>query len=469
MTVKEVVVIGGGPAGYVAAIRAAQLGAGVTLVEEKKLGGVCLNCGCMPTKFLLHGAEIYHSLETAEEYGISAPRLNIDMAKLQAGKNRLVSGLVSGLKGLLEANKIEIINGRAKLAPSNRVEIDTGQGESRAILAGKIILATGARAAGLPIPGADSPDILNYQKLLDLDYIPGSLIIIGGGVVGVEMATIFSRLGSRVTIVEMMPNLVPTQDTEVASILENALREDGIQIYCQARVERIDEGQNGKVVTFSTGEEVTTLEAEAVAVTTGQRPNIEGLGLEECGLATENGRIKVDERMQTSIPDIYAAGDVTGGIMLAHVGFAEGKVAAENASGQNSIIDYQVVPQCIFTSPELAGVGLSEEEALAQGYEIETGRFPFRASGMAAVLGETRGLVKIITERKYSRILGVHIIGPRATTLIAEAALAIKLELTPQEIVETIHAHPTLSEAFWEAALDVTGQTIHYPSGNKRA
>ncbi len=265
MTDREVVIIGGGPAGYVAAIRAAQLGAGVTLVEAKKLGGVCLNCGCMPTKFLLHGAEIYHSLETAEEYGISASGVTFDMAKLQAGKNRLVSGLVSGVKGLLDANKIEITSGRAKLAPSNRVEIDTGQGENQTIQAGKIILATGARPAGLPVPGADSPDIMNYEKLLDLEKIPGSLIIIGGGVVGLEMATIFSRLGSRVTIVEMMPRLVPTQDTEVASVLEKALREDGIEIHCGARVEKIDDGKNGKTVTLSTGEKVTVLEAEAVA------------------------------------------------------------------------------------------------------------------------------------------------------------------------------------------------------------
>jgi len=299
------------------------------------------------------------------------------------------------------------------------------------------------------------------------DHLPKSLVMIGGGVVGVEMATILAKLGCKVSIVEMMPHLLPAQDAEVASILEDALREDGVDIYCGAEVSRIEDIEGGKLVVLSQGRVEQKLEAEAVAVSVGQKPNIEGLGLNECGVVTDKGRIQANERMQTSVPDIYAAGDVVGGIMLAYVGFAEGKVAAENAMGRTSIVDYQAVPQCIFTSPELASVGLTEEEAVAQGYQIRIGRFPFSANGMAAILGERRGMVKIITEQKYSRILGVHVIGPWATSLIAEATLAMKLELTPQEIIATMHAHPTLSEALREAALDVTGETIHFLSKNR--
>ena len=467
MEERDVVVIGGGPAGYVAAIRASQLGAKVTLVEEDKLGGVCLNCGCIPTKFLLHSVDLYQSIRTAEQYGIGVAEVNLDLSKLQARKNRIISTLVSGIQSLLAGNNIEVINGRAKLTSSNQVEIDSGQGKKQTIQARKIILATGSKAAKLPVPGADCPDIMNYESLLSLNYLPKSLVIIGGGVVGIEMATILTKLGCKVSIVEMMSHIVPTQDAELASILDGALKEDGVQIYCGARVDRIEDAKEGKLVTFSAGEEVKKLKVEVVAVTVGQKPNIEGLGLNECGVIVDEGRIQTDERMQTNLPNIYAAGDVVGGIMLAYVGFAEGKVAAENAMGRTSIVDYQAVPQCIFTSPELASVGLTEEEAVAQGYQIRIGRFPFSANGLAAILGERRGMVKIITEQRYSRILGVHVIGPWATSLIAEATLAMKLELTPQEIIATMHAHPTLSEALWEAALDVTGETIHFSSQHR--
>ncbi len=421
----------------------------------------------MPTKFLLHSVDLYQSIRTAEQYGIGVAEVNLDLSKLQARKNRIISTLVSGIQSLLAVNNVEVINGRAKLTSSNQVEIDFGQGKKRTIQARKIILATGSKAAKLPVPGADSPDIMNYESLLRLDYLPKSLVIIGGGVVGVEMATILTKLGCKVSVVEMMSHIVPAQDAELASILDSALKEDGVQIYCGARVDRIEDAKEGKLVIFSAGEEVKKLKVEVVAVTVGRKPNIEGLGLNECGVVVDEGRIQTDERMQTNVPNIYAAGDVVGGIMLAHVGFAEGKVAAENAMGRDSKMDYQAVPQCIFTLPELASVGLTEEEAIAQGYQIRIGRFPFSANGMAAILGEQRGLVKIITEQEYGQILGVHIIGPQATSLIPEATLVMKLELTPQEIIATMHAHPTLSEALWEAALDVTGETIHFPSQNR--
>ncbi|MFC2038422.1 dihydrolipoyl dehydrogenase [Chloroflexota bacterium] len=468
MSEKDLVVIGGGPAGYVAALRASQLGAGVTLVEENKLGGVCLNRGCIPTKFLLHATDVYKSMKNSEEYGIEVTGVAMDITKLQQRKTKMISNLVSGVGHLLTSASVEVINGRARLTSPGNIEIDTGQAEKQSLQAKNIIIATGGRSAAVPIPGADSPDIMNYEDLLNLDHVPESMIIIGGGVIGVEMATVLNQIDCKVTIIEMMPRIIPTQDAEMVSVIDGALKADGVNIYCGARVESIESAGDNKKVVFSVDGQTQTIEAESVAITTGQKPNIEGLGLEECRVDVNGGRIVTDESMRTNVPGIYAAGDVTGGMMLAHIGFAEGRIAAENALGQDSAMDYSAVPQCIFTSPEIASVGLSEEESLAQGYQIEIGRFPFAASGMASILGETRGLVKIITEKQYSRIIGVHIAGPSASGLIAEAALAMKMELTPQEIVETIHAHPTLSETFWESALDVTGESLHFPSKNRR-
>ncbi len=464
MEKRGIIVIGGGPAGYMAAIRASQLGGKVTLVEEKNLGGICVNRGCIPTKFLLHTVDIYQSIKDAGQYGISVAGVNLDLSKVQVGKNKVISTLVSGVEGLLRGNNVEVISGRAKLTQPKQVEIDSGQGK-KTIQAEKVIIATGSKPIVLPIPGADSPDIMNTEDMLNLDRLPKSLVMVGGGVIGVEMATILAKLGCKVSVVEMMPHILPAQDAELVAILDGALREDGVEIYCGAQVTRIEDTKGGKLVTFSDSNKVEKkLEAEAAAVCVGYRPNIEGLGLDGCSIAVERGRIQVNERMQTSVPDIYAAGDVVGGMMLAYVSFAEGRIAAENAMGKDTKIDYQAVPQCIFTLPEVASVGLTEEEAVAKGYQLRIGRFPFVGSGMAKILGEQRGLVKIITDQDYGQILGVHIVGPRATSLIPEAALAMKLEATAQDITATMHAHPTLSEAVWEAALDVTGEAIHFHS-----
>ena len=465
MEEREVVIIGGGPAGYVAAIRAAQLGGKVSLIEKDALGGTCLNRGCIPSKSLLHSVELFQSMKSAEQYGIKATDVNIDLAKMQANKNKIVSTLVAGVQSLLTGNKVEVIKGRAKLTPSRQVEIDTGQGQKQTIQAKKTILATGSKPTKLPIPGADtSSGVINAESILNLDYIPKSLLMIGGGVIGVEMAIILAKLGGKVTIVEMLPHILPLEDAELASILARALKEDGIQIYEGVKVSRIEDSGEGKIAVISTGEAEQKLEVEVVAIAVGYSPNVEGLGLDEAGVAVNKGGIQVNEHMETSVPNIYAAGDVIGGMMLAYVAMEEGVIAAENALGRNSTIDYQAVPRCTFTLPELASVGLTEEEATAQGYQIRVGKFPFSANGMATILGERRGLVKIITEQKYGQILGVHIIGPSATELIAEATLAMKLDATPREIVATMHAHPTLSEALREAALDVTGETIHFQS-----
>jgi dihydrolipoamide dehydrogenase len=462
---RDLVVIGGGPAGYVAAIRTAQLGGKVTVIENDALGGTCLNRGCVPSKALLHSVELYESMKNAEQYGIKATDVGIDLAKMQARKSKIVSTHVSGVQSLLNGNKVEVIKGRAKLTPSRQVEIDTGQGQKQTVQAEKIILATGGIPIKLPIPGADSPSgIINAESILDIDYIPKSLLMIGGGVIGVEMATILAKLGCQVTIVEMLPHILPLEDAELTSILARALKEDGIQIYEGTKVSSIEDIEGGKAVTVSDGGAEKKLEAEVVAIAVGYRPNTDGLSLDEAGVTANKGAIQVNERMETSVPSVYAAGDVIGGMMLAYVAMEEGVVAAENALGKDSTMDYQAVPRCTFTLPELASVGLSEEEATAQGYQIQVGKFPFTANSMATILGERRGLVKIVTESKYGQILGVHIVGPRATELIAEATLAIKLETSPQEIVATMHAHPTLSEALREAALDVTGETIHFLS-----
>ena len=468
MEERDLIVIGGGPAGYVAAIRAAQLGAKVTLIEKDALGGTCLNRGCVPSKALLHSAELYQSMKNAEQYGINARDVSLDLAKMQSRKNRIISTHVAGVESLLKGNKIEVIKGRAKLAPSLKVEIETGQGKKQTIPAKKLILATGSKPIRLPIPGADSPSgIINAENILDLDYIPRSLLMIGGGVIGVEMATILAKLGCQVTIVEMLPHILPMEDAELTSILGRALKQDGVQLYEGSKVSSIEDSERGKTIAVIAGDREKKLEAEVVAIAVGYYPNVDNLGLDEAGVKVSKSGIQVNEHMQTSAPGIYAAGDAIGGIMLAYIAMEEGIVAAENALGRNSTIDYQAVPKCTFTLPELASVGLTEEEAIARGHQIKVGRFPFTANSMATILGERRGLVKIITEAKYGQILGVHIIGPRATELIAEATIAMKMEATPQDIVATIHAHPTLSEALREAALDVTGETIHFLSKNR--
>lgn len=468
MEEREIVIIGGGPAGYVAAIRAAQLGGKVTLVEQDALGGTCLNRGCIPSKTLLHCVELYRVIKNAERYGINVTPVSVDLAKMQTHKNRIVSMLVSGVQSLLNGNRVEVMRGRARLNASRQVEIETKERQRRTIPARKIIIATGARPIQLPILGADSPTgIISAESILNMTSIPKSLLMIGGGVVGLEMTTILARLGGKVTVVEMLPHILPAEDAELTAILHRALEDDGVQIYAGAKVTRIEDSARGKLATIAASDGEKKVEAEVVAIAVGYHPNTDDLGLEAAGIALDKGRIQVNEHMETSVPNIYAAGDCVGKIMLAYVAMVEGEVAAENATGKKSTMNYQVVPRCVYTQPELASVGITEEEAVKQGYQIKVGRFPFAASGMAAILGERRGLVKIITDQKYGQILGVHIVGPRATDLIAEATLAMKLDLTPQEVIATLHSHPSLSEAIREAALDISAETIHFISRKK--
>jgi dihydrolipoamide dehydrogenase len=473
---REIVVIGGGPGGYVAAIRAAQLGGKVTLIEKDTLGGTCLNRGCIPSKALLHSVEVLQSVKEAGQYGIDVPSVSVDLARMMARKNRVVAQLVSGVGGLLSANKVEVIKGTARLKAGKQIEVTDAQGQKRTLQAQKIIIATGARAIKLPIPGADSPTgIIPAENILNISAIPRSLLMIGGGVVGLEMTTILTRLGGKVTVVEMLPHVLPAEDEELTNIITKSLQDDGVAVYTGAKVTKIEDAPirqaqdkpGGKLVTVVTKDGEKKIEAELVAIAVGYRPNTADLGLEEAGIAAVKGAIQANQRMETNVPGIYAVGDCIGKIMLAYVAMTEGEVAAENAMGKDACMDYDVVPRCVYLMPELAAVGLTEADAVNSGYQVKVGKFPFAANGMATILGERRGMVKIVTDAKTGQILGVHIVGPRATDLIAEATLAMKLELTAEELIATIHSHPSLCEAVREAALDVTGEMIHFISRKK--
>jgi dihydrolipoamide dehydrogenase len=468
MADKDIVVIGGGPGGYVAAIKAAQLGGKVTLIEKDELGGTCLNWGCMPTKALLHGIEILESLERGKEFGIQADGVKVDFAKMSARKDRAVKILVSGVGGLLKANGVEVIKGSARLISPRAVQVVDEKSQSASYETRKIILATGSVSAPLPIPGAQLPGVIDSTGALKLTRVPESMVIIGAGPIGLEFGTIFSALGSKVTLLELLPQILPSEDEEVASALEKSLRHFKIKILTGSQVKGVEESAGGKLkVSAATGEGEKAFEAELVLVAVGRKPNLDGLGLQEAGVRFGKKGIEVNSRMETNVPGVYAVGDVTGQWLLAHFAFAQGEVAAENAMGREAELDSLAVPRCVYTLPEVASVGLTEKEAKEKGYEIKVGRFPFSANGKATVLGERTGFVKIVSEVKYGEILGMNIFGPHATDLIGEAVLAMTLEGTAQDIARAIHPHPTLTEALKEAALDVDGLSLHIPPRKK--
>ena len=458
----DLVIVGGGPAGYVAAIRASQLGSKVILIEKDALGGTCLNRGCIPTKALLHSIDVLESVRKGKDYGVNVMEFSIDFTKMMSRKNDVVNTLVGGVNYLMKSNAIEVIKGTGKVISSTEVAVDGEQQET--VEATRIILATGSVSSTVPIPGVDGSGIITSNEALQLAEIPASLLIIGGGVIGVEFATIFAKLGTKVTIVEMLPQIIPTEDQELSASLKRALERDGVRIFNNTQVNRIeDDPKGGKLISVVTGEEEQKLIAELVLVAVGRKPNIEGLGLESLGVKTERGRIIVNDTMETSIPGIYAAGDAIGGILLAHVAFAEGEAAAENALGGKSVMDYKAVPRCIYTMPEVAAVGLTENQAKEKGLNLKAGKFPFAANPRALILGQPGGFIKILSDTDSGEIFGIHIFGPQATELIAEAALAMRMEMTVSEISSTIHAHPTLSEAMRETALDAEGIAVHIP------
>lgn len=458
----DVLVLGGGPGGYVAAIRAAQLGGKVVLVEQDKLGGTCLNRGCIPTKTLLHSSEYIPMAEEAGKVGIGLQYTGFDLSKLMSYKNRVVDQLVRGVNYLVAKNSIELISGKGRFVDAKTIEIQTKEGLVRK-KANTIIIATGSRAASLPVPGSDHPAVISSDQALSMEKVPRKIVIVGGGAVGIEFAFIYRNLGAEVVVVEMMQQLLPQMDSEIVAVLESAMQKKGIVIYKASKVARIESLQADVAVHITTASETVRVNADQVLAAAGRRPETEGLNLAAVGIHTERGRIAVNDRMETNVTGIFAIGDVTGGMLLAHSASAEGVVAAENALGGKSKMDYKVVPGCIFSAPEVAGVGLTEKAAREKGYQVKVGRFPFSALGKAVALGQTQGLAKIVTEEQTGEILGVHIIGERATDLIAEAALAMRLESTIEEVAATIHAHPTFAEVLFESAHAVHDRAIHLP------
>ena len=460
MKESKVAIIGGGPGGYTTAIRAAQLGAPVILIEKDKLGGVCINRGCIPTKALVQSVRLLQQAEKTREYGISVDKDGADFTRIQSQKDRMVTMLSRGLNQLMISNKVEVINGAGKLSSSNEIEIATAHGRER-VRAERIILAPGSVPQPPDIPGGGEAELLTSDDILQLTEVPESLLIIGGGVIGVEFATIFAGLGTKVTLVEKETYLIPGEDTDISVNLKRLLEKAGIAVITGCQVAGIrGEHDKPKTITLRTAGEEKVLVTQLAMATTGRKPNLDNLGLKETGVATLQDGITVNESMETNVPGVYAVGDVTGGWMLAHVAFKEGIVAAENALGYHSTMDYRAVPRCIHSNPEIAAVGLNENEAIDQGHEIATGRFPLTANGMGVIL-EEGGFIKIIASAPEGRVLGVHILAPHASELIGEATLAMKLGAGIKDIADTIHAHPTLSEGLMEAALDVNGEAIN--------
>ncbi len=457
MNEKDVVIIGGGPAGYVAAIRAAQLGARVALVEKDKLGGTCLNRGCIPTKALVRSVEVLLEAKRANEFGIEVGNVKTNFQKIMARKNNIVSQLVSGVEQLMKANKIRVYTGTGHILSPHLVRVNDEEIATR-----KIIIATGSELTLLPIPGIDLPGVLTTDDILELKELPESLVVIGGSHVGVEFASIFNGLGTKVTIVKRRPLLLEPIDEEIGRRFAQSLPRQGIDVKIGAAVKAIRrEGAVLKVV-WDTPDGEQGLEGQMVLMATGRQPYTAGLGLSQLGIKMDGRAIAVNEHLETNVDDIYAIGDALGKNMLAHVASYEGEVAVENALGHPRQADYHAVPSCIFTQPEIAGVGVTEKQAKDSGISYKVSKFPFLACGRAVTMAETMGMVKMICNAKNSKVLGIHIMGPHASDLIAEGVLAIQLGGTARDIAHTIHAHPTLPEAVHEAAMGQLEGSIHF-------
>ncbi|MBO0779931.1 MAG: dihydrolipoyl dehydrogenase [Ktedonobacteraceae bacterium] len=458
----NVAVIGAGPGGYVAAIRAAQLGARVAIVEKQYLGGTCLNVGCIPSKAMLHVAEVLHNLESVGDLGITLPQPPVfDMAKATSFKDKVVKRMTSGVGTLMKANNIDVYDGLGTVDASRNVTVKLNDGSTTQFSTDKIILATGSVPLMPPMPGIDSKNVINSDTCWNLPKKPDSLICVGGGVIGIELACMFNAIGTKVTILEMLPNILAPVDEEVRRLLVRILSKRGIEIVTGAKVEGIEGNSKQKKVIATTDKGQQSFSAEYVLMAVSRRANTSGLErLMEQGLDTDRGRVRVNEKMETNLPGIYAIGDLVHGAGLAHVASTEGEVASENAMGHEAKMDYHVVPNPIYTFPEVAFVGLTEAEAKQQYPEARAERFPWAAIGKAVAMDETEGFTKVIIG-KYGEILGAHIIGPDATNLISEYSVAMRGELTADEIVETIHPHPTLSEGLREAVLAVEGRPIH--------
>ena len=459
---RKVIVVGGGPGGYVAAIRAAQLGAEVHLVEKESFGGTCLNVGCIPTKALIHSAEIYQQILQGAPLGIVAESVKVDWSAMMKHKTGVVNRLVQGVGGLLKANGVICHAGKAVLKDGNTVEV-IGADRTYNLSGDTIILAMGSENVVIPLPGHDLPGVISSTEALSLPECPKSLVIIGGGVIGVEFASLYSALGTKVTVVELLPEILPMIDSEITGILKSELTKQGVTFLTEGALKKIEKESDQLVALVDHQGESKRLNAEYILIAVGRRGQVSGMNLEETGVLLDRNKVKVNEHFQTSLSTVYAIGDCNGQMMLAHAASAQGAAAVEHALGHGGSYWGKTSPSCIYTCPEVASVGLNEADAKKQGLQIKVGSFPLAGNGKTLIENGGIGLIKIVAGATYGEILGVQIVGPRATDLIAEAGLAIRLEATVDELISTIHGHPTVSEAMAEAAMMVEDGAIHWP------
>ncbi|MCX7599036.1 MAG: dihydrolipoyl dehydrogenase [Armatimonadetes bacterium] len=459
----DLVIIGGGPAGYVGAIRAAQLGARVAVVERDAWGGTCLNRGCIPSKALIHAVEALALAKEAKAFGIAFGEPTVNWEGLRDYKSRVVKQLRSGVETLLDGNKVTKLAGRGKLLGADEVQVTGEDGTQQVLRARKVLLATGAVPLIPPVPGLDACNVFTSDQAVDLPGPFESLVVVGAGAVGCEFAYIYSQLGTKVALFEMLPHVLPTEDADVADVLAKCLKRAGVKIFCEAKVLGVREVDGRKHVEYDCQGKCETVEADAVLLAVGRRAAIADIGLEEVGVETHRPGICVNERLETSVAGVYAAGDCLRGVGLAHLASHEAIAAVENALGEGGHVNYDCVPAAIYTHPEVASVGLTQTKAAEKGVDVTVGTFPFAANSRAVATRQREGLVKLIAEAATGRLLGASIVGPNASELIAEAALAIQLGAKAADLAETIHSHPTLSEAVHEAALDVLGRCLHMP------
>ena len=458
----DLIVIGSGPGGYVAAIRASQLGLKTAIVEKENLGGICLNWGCIPTKALLKSAQVFDYLKHASDYGIQVGEPKADFGAVIKRSREVADGMSKGVQFLLKKNKIDVINGHGKIKPGKKVEVTAADGTSMVYNAGNIILALGARSRQVASLPQDGKKIIGYREAMNLPSLPKSLLVVGSGAIGVEFAYFYATMGTKVTIVEYLPAIVPLEDEEVSKQLERSFKKIGIEVKTNASVESVDTKGEGCKVTVKTSKGVEIIEADVVLSAIGIQANLENVGLEEVGIITDKGKIVTNGHYQTNIPGYHAIGDCVGGQALAHVASAEGIICVEKIKGLNpETLDYNNIPGCTYCQPEVASVGMTEKVAKEKGYELKVGKFPFMASGKAKAAGSPDGFVKLIFDAKYGELLGAHLIGANVTEMIAELVAVRKLETTGHELIKTVHPHPTMSEAIMEAAAAAYGEVIH--------
>lgn len=458
----DLIVLGSGPGGYVAAIRASQLGLKTAIVEAEELGGICLNWGCIPTKALLKSAQVFEYISHASDYGITVKDATADFGSMVKRSRGVADGMSRGVQFLMKKNKIEILSGWGKIQPGKKVEVVDKDGKKTVYAADNIIIATGARARELPTLRIDNEKIIGYRKAMTLEKQPKSMVVVGSGAIGVEFAYFYNSIGTKVTIVEFMDRIVPVEDEEVSKALEKIYKKSGITVMTSSEVTKVDTKGAGCKVTVKTAKGEEVLDCEVVLSAAGVVSNLENIGLEEVGILVDKGKIQVNDYYQTNMPGYYAIGDVVPGPALAHVASAEGIICVEKITGHHpEPLDYGNIPGCTYCSPEIASVGMTEAKAKAAGYEVRIGKFPFSASGKASAAGAKDGFVKLVFDKKYGEILGAHLIGANVTEMIAEIVAIRKLETTGHELIKTVHPHPTMSEAIMEAAAAAYDEVIH--------